>query len=537
MKRVLQIFLITICYFLTGWLGLKMPYVGTQITLIWLPTGIAVVSLLKRDLSCLVGIYLGAFLVNFYISSSVLLSLSIAIGNTISPLMVALILKKHKLDHSFTRSKDTLLLILASCLGMTISAIGGIMSLYFNGLLPIDNIAFAWLSWWMGDTVGVLLLAPLLLSFSSKNTYFIYQNKLEVLSWFLLAIPISYFSLNLFKYPQEVVFNFEYLVMPMIVWVGLRFGIIGSSFSVLLFSTIAALNTALGYGNFAVLENNRGLLSLWVFVLISVIAGLIMSAIQAKQRQSEENIRIKNEELRKINQEKDKFFSIIAHDLRSPLGAVIGFSDLLIDTIETKEYEEIGQFAHYIKQSSDRALNLLSNLMEWTRLHTGRIKYAPEFIEIESLLNENISLFKYVADLKSISVEKDFCENITLSVDKYMINTIIRNLISNAIKFTPEKGKIKIKTNISNANFIISFTDTGVGMQEKQINKLFKIDNTFSTAGTNGELGTGLGLILCKEFIEQHNGSIWVESKFGEGSTFSIKIPLENQLSKYFKSK
>jgi signal transduction histidine kinase len=403
--------------------------------------------------------------------------------------------------------------------------LGGTLSLYVSGLLQAEDMFFAFLSWWMGDTLGVLLIAPLLLSVSDKSLKSVMQNKLEVILWILISIPASYFALNMFKFPIENIYNFEYLVLLMVVWAGLRFGIVGSSFSVLLFSIIASINTALGYGNFTISLNNKGLLSLWFFVLTNVVAGLIMSAIQAKQRQSEDEIKLKNEELNKINQEKDKFFSIVAHDLRSPLSTVNGFSELMIERISLKEYDHIVEYAHFIKQSSDRALNLLSNLMEWSVVQTGRITYTPELINIVDLLNEHILLLKETANIKSIDINTDYSNIVKVNVDKYMINTIVRNLISNAIKFTPKNGTITIKTFEIGKNLTISFSDTGVGMQDEQLNNLFKLNNSFSTVGTAGEKGTGLGLILCKEFIEKHKGKISVESTLGKGAIFNIIIP------------
>ncbi len=231
-----------------------------------------------------------------------------------------------------------------------------------------------------------------------------------------------------------------------------------------------------------------------------------------------------NKQLTDLNATKDKFFSIIAHDLKSPFNAIMGFSELLTDQIEVKDYEGIDEYAKIIGQSSQRAMDLLASLLDWSRLQTGRMEFNPENFELVDLIIENKVLLDDIATQKAITIKKTLPHNLAVFADKPMISTVLRNLISNAIKFTRQGGEIVISAEKRENEILVSVNDNGVGISPKRFKGLFRIDESDSTTGTNNERGTGLGLILCKEFVEKHHGSIWAESEEGKGSTFYFTL-------------
>lgn len=254
--------------------------------------------------------------------------------------------------------------------------------------------------------------------------------------------------------------------------------------------------------------------------IISVISDI-------SDRKIAENKLIASEaSLRELNSTKDKFFSIIAHDLKSPFNGILGFSDLLIERIHNKDYNGIGKYAKIIQKSSQRAFDLLTNLMDWSRLQTDRMEYNPEYIEVNVLLKSVKDLSNISAKKKSIDIELNLPDKLLIYADKSMIETVLRNLISNAIKFTPKKGKIVVSAQVNEKDILFLINDNGVGIDKNNLTKLFRIDKDFSLPGTENETGTGLGLILCKDFIEKHNGKIWVESELNVGSTFYFSIPI-----------
>jgi PAS domain S-box-containing protein len=241
---------------------------------------------------------------------------------------------------------------------------------------------------------------------------------------------------------------------------------------------------------------------------------------------AENELQAKKNELEALNAQKDKFFSIIAHDLKSPFNSIMGFSELLIEQIKDEDYEGIEKYAEIILQSSNKAVNLLTNLLDWARSQTGRMVFNPEFFEIVDFIKEIIMLMEDAAGAKSIEITAELPHNIPVYADVQMIHTVLRNLISNAVKFTHPGGRITISAKAeNNADVVVAVSDSGIGIPYDKIPLLFRIDENYSTKGTGNETGTGLGLILCREFIEKHGGTITVTSTEGQGSTFTFTLP------------
>jgi len=230
--------------------------------------------------------------------------------------------------------------------------------------------------------------------------------------------------------------------------------------------------------------------------------------------------------LLELNRTKDKFFSIIAHDLRNPLGSFKSATDLLLNAYDTLTEQERKQLITLVKESSENVYALLENLLTWAKAQRGNISTNPEMYNLNRLVSENISLLSGQTNNKNITLTNLMIDETIGYCDVNLFNTIIRNLISNSIKFTPTGGRIIIDSKIHEDNFIaISVNYNGLGMTNDIVEKLFRIDFSHSTPGTNDEKGTGLGLLLCKEFVEKMNGTIWAESEAGKGSTFIFTIP------------
>lgn len=243
-------------------------------------------------------------------------------------------------------------------------------------------------------------------------------------------------------------------------------------------------------------------------------------------QQNIEALKKRKLELNQLNATKDKFFSIIAHDLRNPFNSLVGFTSMLIEQPELRNSDRLEEILQIIYKTATLSHDLLENLLEWARSQTGKLKVSPSNFNISNLFKDNIDLFGEMASKKNIELTSSIPENIFVFGDSNMFNTIIRNFISNAIKFTPKSGKINLYSRIENKHAFFSVQDTGIGIKKENIEKLFLIDEGFQTEGTENELGTGLGLILCHEFIKKNKGEISVESQPGVGSTFSFSVPL-----------
>jgi PAS domain S-box-containing protein len=232
-------------------------------------------------------------------------------------------------------------------------------------------------------------------------------------------------------------------------------------------------------------------------------------------------------QLKETNNSKDKFFSIISHDLRSPFTSIIGFAEVMLEDLDILSKNEIKEFTSSIYKSSKNIQNLLENLLQWSRVQTGRIEFNPIKFDLSNLINDVVALYQVNAARKKITLTNELEKDFPIVADKFMIDAVLRNLVSNSIKFTRQGGEIKIGINeLPEEGLLqVAVSDNGVGMKDEVLAKLFKIDEHITTKGTEKEKGTGLGLILCKEFIEKHNGKIWAESTQGEESKFKFTIP------------
>ncbi|MEO5980156.1 MAG: tetratricopeptide repeat-containing sensor histidine kinase [Chryseolinea sp.] len=255
-------------------------------------------------------------------------------------------------------------------------------------------------------------------------------------------------------------------------------------------------------------------------VLITIVVYFYISKRRDSKKLNEQNL-----ELQELNATKDKFFSIISHDLKGPLNSLSSFSNLLINHADSLSKEEITMLAKDFDKSLKNLSSLLENLLDWSRSQTGNIDFKPEPFDIVEMLVDNQSLLAAQAGFKDIVIHNESKDSLTVLAHKNSVSTVIRNLISNAIKFTPVKGEIWINAHPDADTIRVSVRDNGVGMSDNVVKNLFRIDSKHSTKGTANEKGTGLGLILCKEFVEKNGGRLWVESGEGLGSIFQFTLP------------
>lgn len=241
-----------------------------------------------------------------------------------------------------------------------------------------------------------------------------------------------------------------------------------------------------------------------------------------------EELNNKNEELNEVNNTKDKFFSILAHDLKNPFGALIGYTSLLLDEIEILDKTEIKDIVEKTNSVSNNSFQLLENLLSWARSQTGVLTINHKEIELSNLINETTTLFHDIAVSKNININCNLNEKVVINSDEDILRTIFRNVISNAIKFSYQKSKIDITLFKQNGDAVFEVKDYGMGMDAETLDSLFRIDVNISNLGTNNEKGTGLGLILTNEFVRKINGKIYVESSPNLGSKFTILLPLNN---------
>lgn len=245
-----------------------------------------------------------------------------------------------------------------------------------------------------------------------------------------------------------------------------------------------------------------------------------------ERKQAELTLQAKNEELQKVNAEKDMFFAILAHDLRSPFNTLLGFTQIMVEDLSELKHEEMQKMARAMRTSATGLYSLLENLLVWSGSQRGTTSFVPVQFSLKDIFQENLKLVQESAHAKSIDITINIADDLIAFADLNMIGSTIRNLVSNAVKFTPKNGEISIIARPIPGNLIeISIKDSGMGMSQEMCSKLFQLNENIGRIGTEGEPTSGLGLILCKDFIEKNGGKIWAESEESEGSIFYFTLP------------
>ena len=272
----------------------------------------------------------------------------------------------------------------------------------------------------------------------------------------------------------------------------------------------------------------------FIIILLLLIVIVFVFRNNLTRKKNNTQLRIQNkkiqtiaDELKLSNTTKDKFFSIIAHDLKGPVGVFVELLGLLIESYNETDDDERLDMLYKIRKAGQNSYNLLLNLLDWSRNQLGKIKFSPIDFELIQSLDEVVLLLFEQVQIKQITLVRKVPEHFTLFTDQAMFETLLRNLLNNAIKYTPVGGKIEIEVEQKLNQVLVSVSDTGIGIAATDIEKLFRIDSDLQTTGTNNEKGTGLGLVLCKDFIDKMNGEIKVKSEQGKGSVFTFSIPLK----------
>ncbi|MBO6535010.1 MAG: PAS domain S-box protein [Balneolaceae bacterium] len=255
-----------------------------------------------------------------------------------------------------------------------------------------------------------------------------------------------------------------------------------------------------------------------------VVWGIIEDITE--RTKAEKTIKEQNEELIALNAAKDKFLTILAHDLKTPFTSLLGLLELVLRNYDRLNKDQLLEYIHMMDSVTTNTYSMLDDILLWIKAESNKIEFEPEPLTISELYNAIIDTFDPIAKTKQISIQRDLTELLPIIADKQMIKTILRNLISNAIKFTQPRGSINIQSKILDNKLVTSVTDSGVGIDPMHLKNIFNVSNNYSTPGTADEKGTGLGLLICKEFVEKHGGKIHVSSKPEKGSSFIFELPI-----------
>jgi signal transduction histidine kinase len=515
MRQVSKIFLLFLVYFVTAKIGLSLGAVNHFATPVWPPTGISLAALLIFGHKLWPGIFLGALLVNLISGAPPFVSLGIAAGNTLEALIAVWILNKVGFRISLERLKDSLYLIFGAAIFSTlISSIIGAASLYLGGVIKVTAIKETWFTWWVGDMLGNLVVAPLLLAWFRRPKYRgDLTHTLEVILVFLILALSGSIVFRGFLGISSISLPITYMVIPPLIWISVRFSQRASATAIFGLSLIAIWGTIEGYGIFANPNLSHSLLTLEGFLGVHAITFLILSSLIAERKE--------------LERKKDEFIGIASHELKTPITTLKAYIQLLGNPpLSSAKFSE---YLPRINREIDRLIKLVSDLLDFNQVRTEKMQFQLEPFFIDELIDTVVKDIQ-VNSRREIIYKKNKTVQISLTADKYRIEQVLINLLLNAVKFSPN-GKGVYVSILKHKQFVrVNVKDHGIGIAQKYHKEIFTKFFQAKEKSKEAYSGLGLGLFISSEIIKQHGGEIWVESKEGKGSTFCFKLPLSERI-------
>ena len=534
-------------YILAGKFGLQLAIFHPSATPVWPPTGISLAAFLLLGYWVWPAIFLGAFAVNVTTAGSMVSSLAIATGNTLEGLIGALLVNSlANGPKCFAQQGDTIkFLLLAAVFSTAVSATFGVTSLALGGYADWQRYGEIWITWWLGDVVGALIVTPAVVLWVSDRA--LNWNRSQLLEMGVSLPLLCLVTWTIFQSSQAMTgptYLLAFFTLTILIWVAVRLGPRETITAVLLCAGIAIWGTLQGSGPFADGAQHERLLLLQAFIAVIAVTALVLAVGVAERRRAEHELdelnrtlerRIQDrtstlqatvEQLQEFNQLKTAFVGIVSHELRTPLTSIKSLSENLLEGVAGPLNEKQKYYASRIQLNTDRLTRMLNELLNLSKMETGRMELRPTVLSLQELLTELVEVFQPLAQRKSITMDVGSMESMPkVRVDRDKLYEVLANLLENAIKFTPSGGRVHIDARVVDGRHIkMNVSDTGCGISEEHMSKIF--DKFYRVEPGSGPVpGSGLGLAIAKGLIELHGGTIGVESAPGKGSHFYFTLP------------
>ncbi len=520
---------LVVVYFLAGKLGLHFAFVHASASPVWPPTGIALAAVLLLGVRAWPAIFLGAFLVNISIAGAIVSSIGIAAGNTLEAVIGALLVERYADGlHAFERARNFLrFIVLAGLVSTAISATIGATSLAVTGEAAWNSYGSIWLTWWLGDAAGALIVAPLLVLWATTPPATLRERPFEAL---LLFFVVSATGALVFAHPALDHYPLPFLCIPPLIWAAFRFGQREVATSVAVLATIATWATVRGTGPFVMDSDNESLLLLQSFMgtisaLTLPVAALVWErkAIEQERASLLRLEQVARAEAETANRAKDDFIAMLSHELRNPLGAISNAAEVL--RIAGSNPSFAGRAVEIIGRQAKHLSRLIDDLLDVARVASGKIMLVSEKVDLAEIVERCLATLRNSGRLERhrITVE---ATPAWVNGDPVRLSQIVDNLLQNAIKYTPADGQIEVQTLRDGDAAVLRVRDTGVGIAADLLPHIFELFVQSSRSLDRSEGGLGVGLTLSHRLAQAHGGSLTAASDGpSKGCTFTVRLP------------
>ena len=508
--------------------GLLLDAIGGFATLVWAPTGLSIAALLLFGYRLWPAIFAGALAANLWTGASTFAALGIACGNTLEAVAATAVLRR---TPGFRLGLDRLedvasFIVLAAVLCTTISATIGVSTLALAGTITTSQIPVTWRAWWLGDLVGALVVAPLVLVWSSERPLALsWSSVSEGLVLLLIVVSISVY---IFSGASSDWRSLEqtYLVFPALIFAAVRFGQRGAVTAVFLTSIVAVWGTVSGHGPFARPVLSAGLFALQTFMAIATATFLVLGASVAEQRRTEDWLRRARELAEAANRAKAEFLAVMSHELRTPLNSISGYVDLLDMQVAGPVSETQRDYLSRIQSSHRHLLSLLEEVLGFARLETGRLVLSIQPVIVYDAIAALEGMLQLEMQKKRLTFDCRVPDaGLVALADPDKLRQILLNFVANGVKFTPDGGHIVVGAERENDTIRVWVSDTGIGIPPEQLENVFEPFFQVDRGPTRKFPGMGLGLAIARDLARAMNGEVWMESTPGVGSTAWLVLP------------
>ena len=519
---------VAVLYAITARLGLLLDPVGGFATLVWAPSGIAIAAVVLLGNRVAMGVFAGAVVANLLTGAPVLAALAIGIGNTLEAVVAAYALRRLRFEPSFDRVSDTLAFMLgAAAFAPLLSASIGVASLRAAGVLTSAQVGEAWRAWWVGDFIGALLVGPLILTWHARRLSELSRRRaLEALACSLAVAFLA--AVVFFDHANGSVPSLlqAYLLFPPLIWAAVRFELRGATTGVFIASLIAIAGTARGRGPFVQPELHDSLFQLQTFMGIVAACFLILGTAVAERARAQRALHRALDAEAAANRSKSDFLAVMSHELRTPLNAIAGYAQLftmdVLGAVNEKQRDAIERIA----RNQAHLSTLVEDHLGYTRTEAGQTSVRRERVAVSDALASIETYIGPATREKRLKLEKQrVSRSIAVMADPDRVRQIVLNFLSNAIKYTPEGGRIRVGVEVEGDRTRISVSDTGIGIPEDQIDRVFEPFYQVDRGKTRRFPGVGLGLTIARALARKRGGNVTLQRAEGGGTIATLELP------------